>query len=126
MINPIYNLPEINFIGGESQTFVFNLYTPLGKPFDANGCTIGFAIINYVNKNGVPILVKEAPDVEVQLGESGVPNILIVNLLPEDTVYFQGRYVYQITIVDPYGETEVPGQGIINIVRNIHQSFITE
>lgn len=126
MINPIYTLPEINFIGGESQTLIFNLYTLSGTPFDANGCTFGFAIINYVNKNGVPLLIKESPDVKVQLGESGVPNIVVVNLLPEDTVDFQGRYVYQITVLDSYGETEIPGQGIINIIRNIHQSFITE
>lgn len=126
MINPIYNLPEINFIGGESQTLIFNLYTKEGTPFDANGCTLGFAIINYVNKNGVPILVKQTPDIEIKIGESGIPNIAIVNLLPEDTVYFQGRYVYQITVYDSYGETEIPGQGIINIIRNIHQSFITD
>jgi len=125
MINPIYNLPEINFIGGESQTFLFHLYTVMGTPFDANGCTLAFSIINYVNKTGFPILVKEGEDIPIQIGKGGIPNIAVVTLTPEDTVHFHGRYVYQISIMNSYDETEIPGQGIMDITRNIHQSFIT-
>lgn len=125
MINPIYNLPEINFVAGETQELVFHLYTKGGQPYDANACTLGFAIINYSNKNGIPILVKKSPEIKIYLGKEGVPNIAIVDLLDSDTVKFSGRYVYQISVTDSYGDTEIPGQGIINIVRNIHQNFIT-
>lgn len=122
MINPIYNLPELDFVGGESQTFLFNLLTSAGSSFDANGCDLAFAIINYANKNGVPIVTKS---VTVQTGGDGVPNIATVNLLPEDTVSLYGRYVYQLSIRDAHDETEIPGQGIMNITRNIHQGFVT-
>ncbi len=125
MINPIYNLPEINFVGGESQTLTFNLYSKQGAPFNISKCTLGFAIISYINKNGAPVLIKQTPDIELRNNDDGIPHIAIVNLLPEETVNFQGRYVYQLTVIDPYGETEIPGQGIMNITRNIHQNFIT-
>lgn len=123
MINPIYNLPQLDFIGGESQTFLFNLLTATGNTFDANGCTVEFSIVNYANKNGIPILIKPAV---IQLGQDGVPNIAEVNLLSGDTVFLFGRYIYQLSIKDTYDETEVPGQGILNITRNIHQSFVTQ
>ena len=125
MINPIYNLPEISFVGSESQMFLFHLYTLSGTPYDASKCTLGFAIINYINKNDEPLLVKKSPDIEIKTGDEGVNNVAVVTLLPEDTVAFQGRYIYQISVRDQVDETEIPGQGIINITRNIHKPFIT-
>ena len=121
MVNSIYTLPELSFIGGESQTLLFNLLTLSGTDFDASGCNVGFAVIHYANKNGLPILTKE---VEIVEGKNGVMNIAQVDIEPEDTIGLYGRYVYQITVVDYYGVTEIPGQGIINITRNIHPDFI--
>lgn len=123
MINPIYNLPDISFIGGESQTFLFNLLTIAGNSFNAENCEVGFALVNYANKNGMPILTKTASIIE---GENGIMSIASVELLPEDTIYLYGRYVYQLTICDLYDKTEIPGQGIIDITRNIHPEFITK
>lgn len=122
MINPIYNLPDIRFIGGESQKFIFTLLTPNGYDYDASECTVNFAIINYSNKNGKPLLIKEA---EIIKGLNGIMNIASVELLPEDTVYLSGRFVYQISIADAYDNTEIPGQGIMDVTRNIHQNFVT-
>lgn len=122
MINPIYTLPDMSFVGGESQTFLFNLLTSAGKSFNASDCTVAFAIVNYANKNGTPILIKYA---DIIMGEEGLMSIASVDLLPEDTIHLYGRYVYQLSICDSYGKTEIPGQGIIDITRNIHAEFVT-
>ena len=122
MVNSIYTLPEMSFIGGESQVLLFNLLTISGTDFDAENCTVGFAVIHYANKNGVPIFTK---DVEIKMGKNNIMNIAQVDILPEDTIGLYGRYVYQITVRDYDGVTEIPGQGIINITRNIHPDFIS-
>lgn len=121
MLNPIYNLPEIHFVGGESQKFLFNLKTPMGYDFDANECDIGFAIINYANKNGSPIITKNAT---VIMGINGIKNVAQVDLSPTDTLSLYGRYIYQITAKNKDNITEIPGQGIIDIARNIHTEYI--
>lgn len=118
----IYTLPEISFVGGESQTFLFNLLTIAKNSFDAQGCEIGLAIIQYSNKNGMPVLTKA---VDIFEGDSGVMSIAKADLLPEDTIGLYGRYVYQLTIKDSYNNTEIPGQGIMHVTRNIHPDFIT-
>jgi len=122
VLNPIYNLPVLDFVAGESQTFFFHLLTPKGAPFDASLCNVAFAIINYTNKTGTPLVIKNAT---ILVGVSGVPNIASIELEPEDTVHFYGRYVYQLSVQDMDGYTEIPGLGILNITKNIHQAFIT-
>jgi hypothetical protein len=122
MVSPIYNLPTLDFVAGETQSFRFHLLTSAGSPYDANACDVAFAIINYTNKTGIPLVAKNVP---VLAGEGGVPNVASVELLSEDTIYLYGRYVYQLSIRDAYGETEIPGLGIMNITKNIHQAFIT-
>ena len=121
MIHSIYTLPEISFVGGESQSLFFNLRTREGNEFDATECTVDFAMIHYTNKNGMPIFTKQA---DIKPGNSGVLSIAVVDILPEDTIDLYGRYVYQITISDFAGQTEIPGQGLIDITRNIHPDFI--
>ena len=122
MIHTNYTLPEISFVGGEYQNLVFNLLTTSGTDFDAGECKVGFAVIHYANKNGIPILTKDA---EIRCGKNGVMSIAVIDIQPNDTVDLYGRFVYQITICDADGATEIPGQGIIDITRNIHPEFIT-
>ena len=122
MVSPIYNLPTLDFVAGETQSFRFHLLTAANSPYDANACDVAFAIINYTNKTGTPLIVK---DVSISIGESGIPNVASVELLSDDTIYLYGRYVYQLSIRDAFGETEIPGLGIMNITKNIHQAFIT-
>lgn len=125
MLNPVYNLPEIHFVGGESQHFLFNLLTASGYEYDATNCEVGFAIINYTNKNGSPIITKNATIID---GANGVKNVAEVKLAPTDTLYLYGRYIYQITVngKDSSGGkiSEIPGQGIIDITRNIHTEYV--
>lgn len=121
MLNPIYNLPKIDFVGGESREIYFRIYTRDGKEYNTTDCEIKFSIINYSNKNGDPEVVK---DTIVSNSASGMPCIVKVELQPEDTVYLYGKYIYQLSIRDMVGEVEIPGQGVIMINRNIHQGFI--
>ena len=122
ILNPQYSLPDIHFVGGESQKFLFHLKTQGGSDFNAEHCTAGFAIISYANKHGEPIITKDA---DITLGTDGVMNVVVVKLEPEDTMHLYGRYIYQLTITDSIDKvTDIPGQGIIDISRNIHKDFI--
>jgi len=38
ILNNIYNMPEISFVGGETRELRFNLLTLDGFSFDAAGC----------------------------------------------------------------------------------------
>lgn len=121
MQTSIYTLPEISFVGGETQEFTFHLKNQQGFTFDASGSVSDFAICNYSNKTGAPLLnytptlVKDANNIE---------SILNVTIPKEDTALLSGKYIYQITIIDAKGSAEIPGQGIFNIVKNIHQEYI--
>ena len=117
----LYTLPEISFVGGETQEFNFHLKNKDGLPFDASGSSIDFSICDYSNKNGEPLL-SYSPTLLTD--ESGVANVIILTIPKEDTAMFAGKYIYQITIVDAGGNSEIPNQGIMNIAKNIHQEYV--
>lgn len=121
MINPIYNLPRINFVGGETQTFMFNLRTKEGNSFNANECEAEFALISYSGKNRDPVLTKDA---NIVSDDYGLDSVASVSLNPSETVNLHGKYIYQLTIRDKDGNIEIPGQGFVDIIRNIHPGFI--
>jgi len=116
--NP-YTLPAINFVGGSTQEFIFHCYYYQNRrPYNMSSCTANFALINYVNKTGTPIVSKP-----MRMGNS--PNVLTVVLDPSDTVSLPtGKYIYQISIRDVSGEIDIPNQGIIHIVNNINKQFV--
>ncbi len=123
--NP-YTLPAIDFVGGSTQDLVFHCYFYLTRgPHDLSSCTANFSIINFVNKNGEPLVSKQmaigtSPDVD---GESN--NVLRVTLDPTDTVDLPaGKYIYQISIRDISGKIEIPDQGVIHIIKNINKRFV--
>lgn len=122
--NP-YTLPAMDFVGGSTQDLVFHCYSYQNRrPHGLTSCEADFSIINFVNKYGEPLVSKKmdigaAPDVD---GE--VHNVLRVTLDPEDTVDLPaGKYIYQISIRDITGDVEIPNQGIIHIINNIHKAF---
>ncbi len=124
-IPDLYTLPDIDFVGGSTQDLLFRCYFYLNKrPFDLSYCTANFALIDYVNRNGQPLLTKsmairkEAVDGEV------INYILTVTLNPSDTLNLVGKYIYQITIRESSGSIEIPNQGLIHIANNINKSFI--
>ena len=120
--NP-YTLPTIEFVGGETQDLRYNLFKETGKsPYSLSGCTSTFSMVSYTNKNGEPVITKAMRILEDD--KTGIDNVLSVVLTPQETVGLSGKYIYQITIEDGFGNTEIPKQGIIFIVNNIHKSLI--
>lgn len=133
MITYNYNLPEITFVGGESQELAFNLYTPNYYPFDmeADERIANFSIIHYANRDyETPILAVSStdsqPQVIIQNGKEGVLNRVLVSLRPSDTLYLSGKYIYQLTLTNSSGEVaDIPSQGILYINRNINPNFLS-
>ena len=128
MVTNIYTLPEISFVGGETQELSFRLYkrfeSGVERPYDANSCTINFAVIGYSNKIGVPLISK---NVTARADtENEAQYIADVTLSPADTVGLYGKYIYQLTLKDIDGNTAIPDQGILFITKNINQGFVLE
>ncbi len=120
-----YTLPTIDFVGGSTQDFIFRCYFYLNKkPYDLSSCTANFSIVNFVNKQGEPLISKPMR-VGADSGADGESsNLVRVALDPADTVNLPaGKYIYQISIRDVSGDIEIPGQGILFIVNNIDKSF---
>ncbi len=122
MQTTVYTLPEISFVGGETQQFSFHLKAYNGESFDASGSNINFAICNYSNKTGTPLL-SYAPTLLAD--ETGEASIAILTIPKEDTATLAGKFIYQITIVDLNGNAEIPNQGIMNITKNINQDYVS-
>lgn len=121
--NP-YSLPTIDFVGGSTQELAFHTFFFQNKqPFDLSSCTANFAVINFVNKNGSPIISKKMEVGKSEDGDGTVTNVLRVVLLPEETVNLVGKFIYQISIQDVSGEVEIPDQGILRIANNINKNF---
>lgn len=118
----VYTLPEISFVGGETQEFNFHLKNYNGNPFDASGSSINFAICNYSNKTGTPLL-SYSPTLLAD--EKGEASVIVLTIPKEDTASLSGKFIYQITIVDVTGNSEIPNQGIMNIAKNIHQEYVS-
>lgn len=123
MRNDIYTLPEIVFVAGQSKTLRWRLFTETKTPFNAGGCTGNFAIVDYSDKNGDPLVSKPLSFV-IGDDETGAKNIAVAELLTSDTLGLNGKYIYQITIKDIDGESEIPNQGILLISKNINESFL--
>ena len=106
-VNDPYTLPSISFVGGDTQNLAFHTYSYHGKrPFSLSGCTCNFSVVNFANKNGVVLISK--PMEIAGGGEDEPDNVLLVTLTSQETVSLSGKYVYQITITDVDGESEIP------------------
>ncbi len=119
-----YSLPTIDFVGGSTQELVFHaFFSQNKKPFDLSSCTASFAVINFINKNGSPLISKMMEVGKSEDGGGTVTNVLRVVLQPEDTVDLVGKFIYQISIQYISGEIDIPDQGIIRIANNINKNF---
>lgn len=116
-----YALPTIDFVGGETQELRFHTYFPKSHgrvPFPLTHCTATFTVVDFLNKNGRPVIGPK--EMTPQSDSNGSENILFVKLLPEDTKNLEGKFVYQIVITElGTGDTDIPRQGILLITRNI-------
>ena len=96
-----YSLPTIDFVGGSTQELVFHtFFSQNKKPFDLSSCIASFAVINFINKNGSPLITKTMQVDKSEDGDGTVTNVLRVVLQPEDTIDLVGKFIYQITIQD--------------------------
>lgn len=116
----IYTLPTLSFVGGATQEMRFRLKDKYGNIIDASGCSAEFAVCDYRYKNGT-YLFRE--NVEFIQDEHKVQSILRVVINANNTRDKYGKYVYQITINDGTGRYCIPNQGILNITKNIDQSY---
>ncbi len=128
MLNTIYTLPDVEFVGGETNEFLFPVYKDENKsvPLDLSGCTASFDVINIINKSGTPIVSKAMLTKQADPSDDASPyNILTVILSSSDTVNLCGKYVYQITIVDNKGNTALK-QGLLQIHGNINRNLLRD
>ena len=123
MRRDIYTMPEVMFVSGQSQTLRWRLFTINRTPFNADGCTGNFAVVDYSDQTGDTLISKP---LKFFVGDdvTGAKNIASVDLEPSDTLGLHGKYIYQITIKDIDGEAEIPNQGFLLITHNINESFL--
>lgn len=120
----MHTLTTVPFIGGATQEFGFPIYrSEKTKPFSLYRCKAWFSVKNALNKTGLAILSKE---MGVAIGTEGVDNVLTVTIEPLESVNLNGKYEYQITVIDQVdGRSEIAGKGYLYIDRNIDAICIT-
>lgn len=131
MKNPLYVLPTLEFIGGETHTYIWNLWhlgpnerPNMDTPYNASGQTVTFSLINFSDQYGnvnEPIISKRC---ELRQNEDGVSCIAVTYLAAEETKELAGKYIYQLTVTNSAGEAEIPGKGIMFINWNIDNKLI--
>lgn len=129
----IYTLDDIYFVGGQHEGFRFELYKKDEDdgyiyPFNAEDCTAIFSVIDMSGKytpssveDGLPLLSLPC---EICEGVEGVMNIATVEVSSLESAVFSGKYIYQLTVTNPSGESDVPGQGLLFVTKNIDRSII--
>lgn len=116
-------LPSYTFVAGNTREHQWKLLSRNGSPFNADGCTGSFALVEYSRRyDNVPLLTKPLEFIEA--GDT-IKSTATVTLLPDDTKDLSGKYIYQITIKDVDNEVEIPGQGIFLISKNTNVDFLS-
>lgn len=116
-----YTLPEWQLVGGETRKRTFTLYHDEGGPtYNIPGATAEVAIVDFVNPKSELKLRKEA---SVAVDKHGHYCEVSVDLAPADTLELQGKYIYQLTIKDVFGNIAAP-KGLMYITENIDKTFV--
>ena len=131
MQNPIYNLPEIVFVGGSKQELEFNPFRPDGYVFNLSGCTADFAVIEFFERDYNSPLINYVSGNDDNTTQKGIiiseaDNNIKVYIPAEDPAQLDGQYIYQLTVKNADGEAEIPGHGILNVIRNINPKYVTD
>lgn len=122
-----YILPTLDMVGGTSKELAFPSFLRDTKlPFDLSACKAEFSIIDFLHREGTPVFTKEMTISTQVIDGATVANVLKVKLSPADTLSLQGKYLYQITIVDTDSDMAENPQGIIYIFKNTNASFIQQ
>ena len=116
------DLPTISMIGGGAKNLYFHIYDKKsGDEALVSGCQGRFSIVNGASRHGfdksTTVLVKEiTPFPEDK-------NVMQVTLDPQDTLYLNGKYIYQVWIIGADGVAEEPQQGEFYVKRNIDPDY---
>ena len=117
LANP-FSLPDISFIGGDTQVLEFSAVHPSGEEVSLDGSHAYFSIIHYADRfsqDAIPVFSKT---MDIKEGATGMLNVLTIKLTAKDTVELHNKYVYQITLISKDGDPEIQ-QGIMMISRNV-------
>ena len=107
----VNDLAEFSMIAGSDQELVFNVYTSASQAVNLNASTLTWKLAYY--GSGDAVLTKTGI-------YSGSPiNQFSIDLVAGDTSGSSGKFIQQYTIVDFFGNTFRPSQGIINIAKGV-------
>ena len=117
LMEPVYNLPKIQFVGGETQEFCFHLKTPSGANYKTEAYDVLFSVRRWGDREDEPVFEKNTV---VTLNNAGTASVIELKIDSADTIDLDGRYIYQIMIFGDNDLCEIPGQGVLQILKNIH------
>lgn len=107
-------LPTWELVGGESKEMVLTLRQPDGEKYDLQGADVMLSIVDFVNSDATPIVIKEESIVS---DNDGIYCNCVLSLDAQDTLACSGKYIYQVTITDRYGKVSCP-RGVMQIYDN--------
>jgi len=116
----IFNLPDISFIGGTYKEFIYEVeHADTLERINIENATCVLTIKSYTNRGSSPALVKNGAVYKEPDDEFAYRFRFIIDSV--DTINLDGKYFYQIDIVDEDGDTTV-AQGLMFIRRNINRN----
>jgi hypothetical protein len=109
------NLPDISFIGGTDKVFTFTCYKENGLDLlkISGGGTATWLLCPY---GGFGTRTLEIT------GDINTDNSFDVVIPAASTLALRGKFIQQVTIIDYYGNTYRPGQGLVIILPAIPES----
>lgn len=109
-------LPLQQFIGGNSETYIYEFVDENNTPFDLSGATAKFTLSNFSTKT--IILTKTCEVIQEKGDVVHYPYKVQVKLDAADTIALCGEYIQQITLTDFFGKQKLPAEGRIIVIRN--------
>ena len=81
-----------------------------------------FSVRKWGDREEEPVIKKETV---VKMNDANTASIIEIRIDSEDTVSLDGRYIYQVMIFGDDDYCEIPGQGIFDVIKNIHPGYFT-
>lgn len=122
MRDDIYTLPKVTFVAGQTNKLYWRISYSDGTDYDCSGCAGNLAVAEFGDITGDALLSKDLSFISEN--NDSVYNIAWATIDSSDTLDWNGKYVYQLTIVDSTGVAEIPNKGIMLVSNNINQSFL--
>ena len=121
-LNPRWELPEFTMNAGETKILRLPIFNRGGLSVDVSGMSARLAISDYVTGtqprwHGDCSVVDDATTGSV---------VFRVELHPEATVDLNGKYIYQLTVIDSASNTTGVLQGILNVRANRDPSALKQ